>query len=45
MTKKIMLMKTNITNQFEPRGTRRSNGLVEEYGDKIGDKDDNMIRI
>ena len=44
-TKKIRCVKTNITNQFEPQGTRWGNGLIEEYGDKIGNKDDNTIRI
>ena len=45
MTKKIMYMQTNITNQFEPQGTRWGDGLIEDYGDKIGCEDDDMISI
>ena len=45
MTKKIRRLQTNITNQFEPQGNRWGDGLIEEYGYKIGSKDDDMIRI
>ena len=43
--KKIINMKSNITDQFKTQGTRWGDELIEYYGYNIWNKDEDTIRI